>query len=271
MTIGTLLKAIDIAIYKEYVAENYVETHRRDPVKPVFEYKPKPIVYRKEPINLPTIASLPNTHAAKAYILSRKLPLSRLDELYFASDFKMFVDEIDPEHGKNLIENEARIIIPFYDEDKNLTAIQGRALEPNAKIRYITIKVDADQPKIFGLDKLDKTESTYVLEGPFDSMFIPNSLAVAGSSLVDVLSHIDRDKTTFIFDNEPRNKDIIRQMNDVVDLGLNIFLWPETVHEKDINNWILAGWSSSEILNIIDTCSFRGLEAKYRISTWKKT
>ena len=44
---------------------------------------------------------------------------------------------------------EARLIIPFIDENKNFFGYQGRSLDPNSKIRYITdgsILQDAKDP-----------------------------------------------------------------------------------------------------------------------------
>lgn len=270
MSVANLIKTLDGELYREYLAENYRETNGKQERK--FEKLIVPEMRKPKPINinLPTIESLLESHYAKVYLKARQLPKESLHRLYFASDFKVFCDEHISEHGKNLKEREARIIIPFLDADKNLIAIQGRALEKDAKIRYMTIKIVEDAPKIYGLERHDKTKRTYVTEGPFDSEFLPNSLAVAGSSLIDTARFVDRDNAVFIYDNEPRNKEIVKQMEKVVEVGMSIFIWPSFIVNKDINECIVAKYSASEIQEIIDKNTHKGLDAKFRIQSWKK-
>jgi hypothetical protein len=71
-------------------------------------------------------------------------------------------------------------------------------------------------------------------------------------------------------DNEPRNKDIVRQLAKYIDLGYNVCMFPESMQEKDINEMILSGKTTEEIVEIINTNTFTGIEAKLRFSTWKK-
>lgn len=270
MSVANLIKTLDGSLYSEYLAENYRETNGKQTKK--FEEFAVPVMRKPKPvdINLPSIASLAETHYAKVYLKNRKLPKESLNRLYFANDFKAFCDEHIPNHGKKLVEREARIIIPFLDADRNLIAIQGRALEANAKIRYMTIKVDEAAPKIYGLERHDKSKRTYITEGPFDSEFLPNALAAAGSSLIDTMRFVDVENAVFIYDNEPRNKEIYKQMEKVVDKGLYIFIWPDYIDKKDINDCILAKYSASEIQSVIDSNTHKGLEAKFRIQSWKK-
>ena len=51
-------------------------------------------------------------------------------------------------------------------------------------MRYITIMLDEDSPKVFGLDRVNETEPIYIVEGPFDSLFLDNSIAMAGVTLI---------------------------------------------------------------------------------------
>jgi transcription elongation factor Elf1 len=270
MSVSSLIKTLDGNLYREYLAENYREGNGKqerkyeNTVLPVFE-KPKFV-----DIDLPSIESLPDQHYAKVYMKSRKLPKESLHRFYYASDFKLFCDQLIPNHDKKLKEKEPRIIIPFLDAEKNIIAIQGRSLEADAKIRYMTIKVDEYAPKIYGLERHDKKKRTYVTEGPFDSEFLPNSLAAAGSSLMDTMRFVDIDNTVYIYDNEPRNKEIVNQMMKVVDAGLFIFIWPAFIAKKDINECILSDFSKSEMQSIIDSNTHKGLEARYRIQSWKK-
>ena len=112
-------------------------------------------------------------------------------------------------------------------------------LPPKAKLRYITIMLDEEQPKIFGLDKVKDNKPVYIVEGPFDSTFLENSVAMAGS---------DADVRTFgwsnyiwIFDNEPRNREIVARISKVIDRGDQVVIWPKNIQQKDINDMFLAG------------------------------
>ena len=125
--------------------------------------------------------------------------------------------------------------------------------------------LDEEQPKIFGLDRIDTQKPIYIVEGPFDSTFIKNSVAMAGS---------DADIRTFgwgdhiwIFDNEPRNWEIVNRISKVVDGGDKVVIWPSKMKEKEINDMHLAG---IDVQNVVDSNVYSGLEAKLKFNDWKK-
>jgi hypothetical protein len=211
----------------------------------------------------PTIVSLSNEHYAKQYCLKRKLPIRVLNELRFTEDFstvaKLFEDgdySTDP-----------RIIIPFKDKDGRLFAVQGRSVDKNNKIRYLTARFKDDPtPKIYGLNKVNPGERNYCFEGPFDSMFIPNSFAMAGAGLQISQIPIETTNTVFVYDNEPRNKDILRFMQDIINANHKICIWPKTILQKDINDMVLAG---IDPIPVINTNTFVGLGAQLKFNEWK--
>jgi hypothetical protein len=258
---------LDPEMVKEYALETYSNVKVQIDVKvPDFKFE-KPIFKAK--INLPKISELDNEHYAKKYCLNRKFSVECLDRLYFAESFKRFVDEILPDNEKNLKEDDPRLIIPFFDIDGSLLAIQGRALR-DSKIRYITIKINQDSIKIFGLDTVDKENKVYVTEGPLDSLFLSNAVATADANLTNAVNYIPKDKLVLVFDNEPRNKDICRLMDEAIEKHFQICIWPEMMQEKDINDMILNGFSSEEIEDIIDNNTFVNLRAKFEYTQWKK-
>ena len=144
-------------------------------------------------------------------------------------------------------------------------AFQGRAFG-NEIPKYITIILDPDKNKIYGLNRLDSTKQIQVTEGPIDSMFLDNCVAVAGADF----SGLPVDNTTIIFDNERRNVEILKQIEKTIDLGYNVVLWPDDVKEKDINDMILAGRTKEEVQSIINKNSYQGNMAKIRFVTWRK-
>jgi hypothetical protein len=73
-----------------------------------------------------------------------------------------------------------------------------------------------------------------------------------------------------IYDNEPRNKDIVKMMQDAIKSGHNIVIWPDTMQGKDINEVIMSGISPDEIESIISSNTFKGLQAQIKFNMWKK-
>ena len=269
-TFYNFLEKVDPNLVKEYALERYKngEQGRDNYVKPTFEEIKTELPKFKKSLGIPSVHSLPEEHYAKVYVESRRIPERFHSDLYFAEDFKSFVESLEIEK-EGLKEDDPRLIIPFYDEDKNLVAFQGRALG-ESKLRYITVKIDKDNHKVFGLDRIDKEETIYVVEGPIDSMFIENAVATADSNLMSASRHLDKTKIVLVYDNEPRNKDIVKQMDKAIEEHYQIVIWPEMIVEKDINDMILSGFSPDEIQDIISKNTFVNLRAKMEFINWKK-
>lgn len=275
-TFGTFLKMTDRSLYNAYQMDCYADGNATKVKKPDFSAvtSSTPVFSNKKKstdIDLPTIDSLPETHEAKAYVKSRRIPKKYYTQLYYANDFYDFVIKMLPSFDKTLY-NESRLVMPFYDEDNNLLGFTGRDLSKNAKkVKYITIKLSEDNRKIYGLNNVNKNKRIYVVEGPIDSMFLENSLAVMDATLYNIIPTLGSYDYVFIYDNEPRNKDIIRNMQKTIDMGKNICIWPSCIEQKDVNEMILSGnLSSSEVQSIIDTNTFSGLQANLEFGRWKK-
>jgi hypothetical protein len=200
---------------------------------------------------------------------ARQIPQTFYSELYYAEDFKKFVESLNLEKD-TLKENDPRLVIPFYDKDKNLVAFQGRALG-ESKLRYITVKTDKENHKLFGTDRINTEEMTYVVEGPIDSMFLENAVATADSNLMAASKHFDKSKIVLVYDNEPRNKELHNQMDKAIEEHYNVVIWPEMIEEKDVNDMVLNGFSPDEIQDIISKHTFVNLRAKMEFINWKKT
>ena len=268
LAMGNFLKAVDPSLYREYQLERYKNENAGNVAKPDFSMAKIKPTFSKPQINLPSIASLPEDHVAKQYLVKRKIPRDRLNDIYYANDFKAFVLELLPDYEKTLY-NESRIIFPFYDVDNELLGFQGRAIG-DSKIKYITIKLDEENTKIFGANKVDPDKRIYVVEGPIDSMFLQNSVATMDASLYNITLSLGNHDYVFIHDNEPRNAAIVNQMAKTISHGKNIFIWPQNITSKDINDWIMTGATSSEIQSIIDRNTFCDLRAKLEFERWKK-
>jgi hypothetical protein len=260
------LNQVDSNLCQEYALERYKDGNTTNQPKPKFEeFKTKPVFKKK--LDLPTINSLPTDHFARMYVESRLIPEKHHSNLYFANDFKKFVHSIGVE--KELHEDDQRLIIPFYDKDNNLIGVQGRALG-ESKLRYITIRLDETYPKLFGMNNVDEDKRICVVEGPIDSLFLDNAVAVASSNLESVIEYYDKSKVVLVFDNEPRNKEIVKLMGHAIDRHFNICIWPGMFEEKDINDMVLSGFDPDELQDIIDKNTFVNLRAKMEFVNWKK-
>jgi transcription elongation factor Elf1 len=273
-----LLKRLDESVYKEYVYDSYLE--RTDGKAQQTEKKEKPPAPTPFPkktyrplkptalIGCPSIASLPPEHPAKTYLLERKIPEPFLKQLYWTDDFPSVVDKVCPGH-QFALKKEGRIVIPFLDANFGLIGMQGRALDKNS-IRYITVKAFEEAPRIYGLHRLGNTlnkKRIYIVEGPFDSLFLPRCLAVAGS---DIPTGLPIDQCLIVYDNEPRKPETCDKIAKAIQRGYRVCIWPDTIKEKDLNDMVLSGYKPDKLRDLIDKHSYAGLEATVRLQHWRK-
>lgn len=262
VSFNNFLKQIDVSLHKQYTFEKYKDGHTgknfvvespEDNFKfsPSFETREK-----KDKLNIPKASE---NVEAKKYLEQRKL---NPDNYYYVENFKEWTNSLKPTFDK-IYKDEPRIIIPLFYKNKFI-GYQGRAIGPN-KIKYITIIFDDNSPKIYGLDRIQKDKIVYVTEGPFDSDFLDNSVALCGA---------DGDVTKWgiknyvlIFDNEPRNEEILNRISKAIDNGQKVVIWPSSIHDKDINDMILSG---HDVKSMIKLNTYSGLEAKLKFTFWKK-
>ena len=259
MSFSNLLKQIDPAIYKQYTLEKFKEGHtgKNFVVKePEFTFKAPKFSPKLE---LPKASEDPTSDG---YLTSRKLDPSKF---YYAEKFKKYVNGIKKTFDSTKYD-EPRIIIPLFYK-KNLVGIQGRSLDFNnpKSVKYITVMVNDDAPKIYGLDDIKLDGPVYVTEGPFDSTFIRNSIAMCGAD-ADV-SKWGISNPVWIYDNEPRNREIVNRIAKTIDTGDSVVIFPSSIDEKDINDMVMAG---HDVQKIVECNTYRGLEAKLKFNTWKK-
>ena len=259
LSFNNFLKKIDSTLHQQYTMEKFKEgfTGKNFVVKePEFKFE-KPTFSKKVKLNLPKASE---DVTAKKYLESRKLDP---EKFYFADKFKEWVNTLKPTFD-NIKYDEPRIVIPLYGFDGNLIGIQGRALISNS-VKYITIMLDEEAPKIYGLESINTKLPIYVVEGPFDSTFINNCVALCGSD-GDVRC-LEGSDIIFIYDNEPRNKEIVRRIGGTIDRGYKVVIWPTNIIEKDINDMVLSGHN---IKDVIESNTHSGLLAKVKFNTWKK-
>ena len=184
------------------------------------------------------------------------------DKFYYVDKFKAWTNSLVKTFDI-LTYDESRIIIPLYYKNK-FVGYQGRSIGAS-KVKYITIMLDESAPKIYGLDEVKTNEIVYVTEGPFDSTFVRNSIALCGAD--GDLSKWGIDNPVWIYDNEPRNKEIVSRISRAIENGQKVVIWPSTIKHKDINDMVLSGHN---VQKMIELNTYSGLEAKLKFTTWKK-
>ena len=262
-TLGKLIEHLDSKSYKDYIMERYksgVKTVNKEP-----EFKFNEPVFRSKDIcsTLNSLSELGEDHPARKIIARRNLPISSYKDLFLCPEFYKFTNKLIPNKFPSLDGDHPRLLIPFRDEEGEVFAYQGRAFG-NEQPKYLTIKLQ-ERDKIFGLDKIDKRKEVLVVEGPLDSLFLDNCIAVAGADV----PNLDCDFTV-VFDNEPRNKELLKQVEKAINRGHKICLWPEGMEYKDINDMILGGYTKEEIQDLIKHNTYQGTTATLWFTKWRK-
>ena len=256
ISFNNFLKQIDSQTHKEYTLEKFKHNNTGKNFvvdEPKFEFK-KPKFNQK--INLPKASE---NLEAKKYLENRKI---NPDNFYYSEKFKSWTNSL--KHTFDSIKyDEPRIVIPIFYE-KKLVGFQGRAIK-KSNVKYITIMLNDDAPKIYGLDNVNKNKKIYITEGPFDSTFINNSIALCGSD-GNVNKWISGE-LIWIYDNEPRNKEILDRIDNTIERGDKVVIWPNNIVEKDINDMVLSG---HDVQSVIYSNTYSGLQAKLKFINWKK-
>ena len=259
-TLANFLKDMDVNLHDEYVMERYkrgLTGGGTNTASPKFEFE-KPVFSRSENLkSLRKISELNKEHPAREYLANRHIPEKYYHTLYYAEDFNEWAGTTD-------MFREGRIVIPLLDLSGNMIGYQGRSLQKDAMLRYITIMTDESHPKIFGLDRVNPDEKVYVTEGPFDSYFIRNAIAMCGSD-VDLRSYDYQ--FIYTFDNEPRSRQIVDKIASAINSGHNVVIYPSNIKEKDLNDMTLAG---HDVQNLVECNTYKGLEATIKLNEWKK-
>ena len=264
-SLGNLIKYMDQHLYKQYVFERFQEGghHRQSHanVENVFDFSPPKFV--KNPLN--DLCTSAKGSIAELYLEERMIPKHMWERLFFIDDVSK-LEALSEKYEGRIIGNEGRLVIPFYNKSRELIGVTCRALG-DERLRYVTIRVREDEPMIYNLDQIHDGR-VYVTEGPIDSMFLPNAVAVGNSDLAAIDKVLPKENVVLVFDNQPRNPQLLDQMLQAGELGYKVVVWPSRLPYKDINEMVINGVDN--IQKIIDNNTFGGLELIFKISDWRK-
>ena len=269
LSFHNFLKAVDPLVYKDYISAKYIDRAKNgaQPNTSPQEFKTETPRIMADPLKkIKKISQLQPDHPVKKYIQNRKIPTHQHYRLFYAPKFKQWINSSLPGKFPDTDHEHPRLVLPFVDKKGVCFGLTGRGFDPNG-LRYMTIMFQ-DRPKIFGLDKVAFDKPYFVVEGPIDSLFLSNAVAMAGAD--GSLDGIENpNNATFVFDNEPRNKEIHKRMDKLIRQGMSVCIWPSAISQKDINDMVLAGMNDVEA--IIRAHTYKGLEANLKLAMWRKT
>lgn len=270
MTLNNFIKRLDQVLYSQYRLEKYsegaaVKTSNTIP----FTFEAPKFKSQLEKLFdelLVSIDQLPDEHEAVKFCYSRSIPKEKFNKVFFVDNVKKLI-KLNDKYSESIRGEEPRIVLPFYNEHGKLTAVTCRGIRGEA-LRYITIKLEENTQLLYGINDVDYNKTVYVVEGPIDSLFLDNCIAAAGTALNKVsLSCANEEKIVYIYDNQPRNNELVKIMEKHLDQGCNIVIWPQNIYEKDINEMVIAG---KDVKKIVIQNTFSGLTAKMKFVGWKR-
>ena len=272
-SLGWFLKEQDQTLYRQYLLETLGDrngTRRRECEHAGASAPPREA--DTGPLSLiPRLDSLSSDHPAVRWANSRRIP--RLERLYYAENYGEWARNIDPEMRGG---SDPRVVIPIIDATGRLVAAQGRILSSGrgaSQIRYLTVKEDPDADKAwYGMDTVDPTKAVIVVEGPIDSLFLDNAVAMMGlSNALPVPPRLKDSKLTFALDNEPRNAQVVEAMGRIADAGHAVCVWSDRVTGyKDVNDMVLSGMQPASVALEVQRNAHRGIAAHVAIRKWAK-
>ena len=278
------LNQVSPSLCKEYRLERFRngETGKSNYKKPkeneVFKFiDSKPKFKRKDEVldQLECLSDLPNDHIAVQFANVRIIPKQHWGLLYYTDDFGSFMNELDPSCAPT--GKEERLVIPFFNKNGDVVAAQGRSLsmhdEMHARItaKYITVKYDKSIDRLwYGMWRAKPNKRVYVVEGPIDSLFLTNAVAMVGAGALKIIpDRFAETPMTYILDNEPRNRQICSYIEKLIELGKEVCIWPDNITDKDIND-MAHHMSTRKIQKMIDENTYSGLKATLRFRDWRK-
>lgn len=272
MRFDTFLKKIDPRLFSEFQIEKLKASGKQ---LEEFDKDDAPRFDNEEAftsfLRLKKISSLPRTHPASDYVWGRKIPTPYHAVFRWAPHFLEWTNSLVPGKFdvKALKYDCGRIIIPFVNSYNHFYGYQGRSLEKEGQ-RYISINLNLAETMLFGMNLIKLDKPIHVFEGPIDSIFVPNSIAIAGVNFSSLTKALPPSNIIMCYDNEPHSKDTRRKILEAIHAGLKVVIWPSNIIQKDVNAMILADYSPEHIQYIIESNTFSGMQASTRLGSWSK-
>lgn len=258
------LESQDSHLYSEYRLENYRSANTTQVLQPASvsqEKEPEEKNHWKEILeDYETLDNLDSSNPGVQYAKKRMIPKSRFSDIYYLNNFTEFCSKFDTK-----VDNFPRLGFCFRKSNGDVCGMNCRVIDSSmSSVRYITFK-DEEEVKVFGMNQVNLAKPVYIVEGPIDSLFLKNCIAMMGSS-ADIRT-LGIKEAIYVFDNEPRNRDICRQIKGKIDAGHKVVIWPDYITLKDINDMVVAGL---DVETLIEQSTYSGLLAVAKFTQWRK-
>lgn len=257
-TFQSFLKDVSSQLFDDYKLERYRNEEGEAP-EPVTEEPKKSVREGIESIFTRMDGMMVDPRAVE-YCRSRRIPL---EGLLFIDDMRKVTRYLPGLKFRD----EPRVVFPFYKEGK-MVGFNAREYLGGNGIRYISVRLEGSELPPFNVDRV--TDGTvYVFEGPIDSLMVRNGIAVANADLRKSSRYLDKDRLILVWDNQPRNQDVVKMMTRACSEGYRVFVWPSWISEKDVNEYVVKN-PGTDVEHLINSHAYRNLSLMNEISRWKK-
>ena len=217
-----------------------------------------------EGLDCTNVTELSRLHVVNTYLKGREIPKERMKDFFYTDNFEKFCNSMQ---NYSDVPNDPRVMLFETDKFGNVKLIIARSLAERSQQRYVTLRIDEEYPKCFGLSTIDNEKRTFVVEGAIDSLFLDNAVATLDSNLDGNIKNAGIKKPVFVFDNEPRSSIIVAKMRKVIKAGNEVVIFDKKNTCKDIALMVAAGYDMN---NYLDGRTFKGIKATAEFNKWEK-
>jgi hypothetical protein len=268
---AAFLQRTSRALYDEYVMEVFRDQQPRSTEHaPTIPVPSKTLVVYDEMHQLSAKELPAHILPILHYVVERKLPSTAYSRLYGTVRAHTFLQPLVGEKAERVKDGLPYLVIPLRFANGEWYGAQFRLL---TRKEYITFRWGHDALRAFGLNTMDSTKTVYVVEGPLDSLCLPNAIAMCGSDLLGgIQAVVDHQSGTalpdyvLVWDNEPRNPQIVKFLTTAVQQGRKVVIWPSDL-PKDLNDMYASGLP---VQSLVETHTYQGLRAELELQRWRK-
>lgn len=270
------LKSVDTSLYNEYNKELYFKSQKhkeeeeKDIINGVFSFSKSMGTFESFKIYIKPVSELSEIHQGRLYLQSRGVPADKLSRVYYTDALEQIAHHpfFEGKYKDTKCSNGSGILYKLTDANGIFVGFQFRSIDKNTPKhkRFMTF-TQRFQNGYYGFEYLEGKSPEYIVEGCTDSLFLPNAVAV----LTSKLGRLDFPDAVYFSDNEPRNKEIVNQINGNIGKDRKVVLCMEPKFENyDVNDLYSYFGNYSQFIDYIKQQTFQGLAARMVFAKWRK-
>ena len=278
MALKNFLYNVSPELYKEYTAETLFGKLKQDDTETIQQecMKQSKCIKINQEKYLTNLTELPDDHPAIVYVRDvRRIPRIRWNRIHWTENFQELINEHFGDKYKNSNLPTTGIVFVVHAFASKVSGIENipvigyqlRSVDPNCpkSKRFVTC-IESQKTGVYGIEHIDWSKQIFVTERPIDSLFIPNCIAVMTSALY----RVKIDDAIYVNDCEPRNKEIVKQIERAINQGCRVTLLPEKYFSLDINDIVCKyNLSENDLVLLLKSNTYQGVGAKIHFSNWR--